>query len=61
VRSWIGWRLIGAVGLMRFAKDGEALLAAYSGGFLGAVGGITIDPWPRCAPDAALLCPLGFP
>jgi GNAT superfamily N-acetyltransferase len=38
-----------AAGLIRFDKDGEALLAAYSDGVLAAVGGITIDPF---VPDA---------
>jgi GNAT superfamily N-acetyltransferase len=31
-------------GAMRFDRPGEALLAAYSGGVLAAIGGITIDP-----------------
>jgi len=33
-----------AAGLIRFDKDDEGLIAAYSGGVLAAVGGITIDP-----------------
>ena len=38
-----------ASGAMRFDRPGEALLAAYSDGVLGAVGGITLDP---IVPDA---------
>jgi GNAT superfamily N-acetyltransferase len=38
-----------AAGRLRFDKDGEVLLAAYSEGALAAVGGITIDP---VVPDA---------
>jgi GNAT superfamily N-acetyltransferase len=38
-----------AGGLIRFDKDGEALLAAYSDGVLAALGGITSDPF---VPDA---------
>jgi GNAT superfamily N-acetyltransferase len=38
-----------ASGAMRFDRPGEALLTAYSGGVLAAIGGITIDP---IVPDA---------